>query len=416
MRLVACTLAAAALAAAATAAPAQAVIRGEGRLDRGDGFLPLRLTVRNVGDEPFSVFRFTGRVGHAFGTPTPSSGTCTRAVTAAGPSLFCNADVAPGQTLTVDFNAEPRYPDGGGGLLGVQASLQDTRIHESQVPGPGEAPAQAPAAGRSERVEPVSGTVRIRLRGSGRFVTLRAGQLVPDGSELDTRNGVARVVVAATRDGAQTSSALVSEGRAIIDQNRAARPLTTLRLSEPIARPPRGRASAAARRKKRRGLFVQHRRRPLPDPRQLRGGDGQRHRVADHGSPGDHEDRGAGGNRDRPRPRAAPHDPRDRAGHLHRTARPPAAGAGRRRVVERGPGELRHVRFAPLPRPASQPPRSRSSTRPWWKASSTSRARFSFCGRSPIPSLRYSARRWTLTASTPRNTSPAIVWFVAGVA
>jgi hypothetical protein len=107
-------------------------------------------------------------------------------------------------------------------------------------------------------VEPVSGTVRIRVRGSNRFVVLRAGQLIPDGSELDTRRGVARVVVAANRAGTATSSALVSEGRAIVDQNRAARPLTTLRLSEPIARPPRrGRASAAAKRKKRRALFVQ---------------------------------------------------------------------------------------------------------------------------------------------------------------
>ena len=107
-------------------------------------------------------------------------------------------------------------------------------------------------------MEPVSGVVRVRVRGSRTFVPLQAGQLLPDGSEIDTRRGVARVVVAATRDGATTSSALVSEGRAIIDQDDAEFPTTTLRLSEPLSCR-RGRAATAAaqkKRKRKRRLFV----------------------------------------------------------------------------------------------------------------------------------------------------------------
>jgi hypothetical protein len=111
-------------------------------------------------------------------------------------------------------------------------------------------PLGRPVAGRSEIVQVVSGTVRVRQRGTRRFVRVRADTLITDGSEIDATRGVLRLIVAATRDGSQTSSALVSRGRAIVDQNRAARPLTTLRLSGPLRT---GRqASVSQRRKKRR--------------------------------------------------------------------------------------------------------------------------------------------------------------------
>ena len=246
-----------ALVAALTgAAPAHAALRASGTLER-TGFLSLRLTVTNTGDEPFSVTRFTLRPGFAYGPPTSSAGTCTRGNTPTGSTVFCDPTVAPGQSLTVDFNVEPRYPDGSGGQLQVQRNLDDPGEHRSLVAGPGEPAVPPPVAGRSERVEPVSGTVLVRPRGSRTFVALRAGQLLPDGSEIDTRRGVARVVVAATRDGATTASALVSEGRAIIDQNQAARPTTTLRLSQPLACPRASRAAAAAKRKRKRKVFVE---------------------------------------------------------------------------------------------------------------------------------------------------------------
>jgi hypothetical protein len=74
---------------------------------------------------------------------------------------------------------------------------------------------------------PVRGTVRVRARGSRRFVRLRRAGAIPNGSEIDTRRGVLRLVVA-TRRG--TASALVSRGRAIVDH-------TTLTLSGPRACP-----------------------------------------------------------------------------------------------------------------------------------------------------------------------------------
>jgi Tol biopolymer transport system component len=86
----------------------------------------------------------------------------------------------------------------------------------------GQPPEPDPVAGA-----PVRGTVRVRARGSRRFVRLRRAGAIPNGSEIDTRRGVLRLVVA-TRRGAAT--ALVSRGRAIVDH-------TTLTLSGPRACP-----------------------------------------------------------------------------------------------------------------------------------------------------------------------------------
>ena len=59
--------------------------------------------------------------------------------------------------------------------------------------------------------------------GSARSSAGASGAGVPDGSEIDTRNGIARVTVASDRRGG-LSTATVSKGRAIIDQNAARAP------------------------------------------------------------------------------------------------------------------------------------------------------------------------------------------------
>ena len=93
-------------------------------------------------------------------------------------------------------------------------------------------------------VIPVSGTVRVKERGSNRYVTLRAGDQIPVGSSVDTREG--RVtIVAAGRGG--TSDFF--DGLFKISQTRGSRPLTTLTLTEQLACPRR--ASAAAKKKTR---------------------------------------------------------------------------------------------------------------------------------------------------------------------
>ena len=88
-----------------------------------------------------------------------------------------------------------------------------------------------------------------------------------------------------------------------------------------------------------------------------------------------------------------------------RRARPRSGG---RRTRRRAPGRAGA--------PPSAHPRSRTEITPFRSASSTSRTRFWFCGRSPIPNFSNRARRWPLTASSERKTSSAICWLVAGVA
>jgi hypothetical protein len=75
-------------------------------------------------------------------------------------------------------------------------------------------------------VTPVSGTVRIKERGSKRYVTLREGDQIPVGSSVDTRDG--RV----TLETAGGGKADFFDGLFRLSQGRGARPLTTLTLTE----------------------------------------------------------------------------------------------------------------------------------------------------------------------------------------
>ncbi len=90
-----------------------------------------------------------------------------------------------------------------------------------------------PVPGRTEVAVPVSGTVLIRLAGTRRFVRLTAGQLIPDGSEIDVTNGRVRLIVAADRHGL-TRTATLYGGRIIVHQTRGPHPRTIAALSLPL--------------------------------------------------------------------------------------------------------------------------------------------------------------------------------------
>jgi hypothetical protein len=110
-------------------------------------------------------------------------------------------------------------------------------------------PLPAPEAGKSVNAYIVSGKVRIKLRGKKKFVELAAGEQIPVGSTVDTTRG--RVTIVAAGD--QTAD--FYDGIFRIAQNRAATPLTTLKLVEQLRCPRGGRASIAAKRKKKRKLW-----------------------------------------------------------------------------------------------------------------------------------------------------------------
>jgi hypothetical protein len=107
----------------------------------------------------------------------------------------------------------------------------------------------APVAGKTVNAFVVSGKVRIKRRGSKRFVELAAGEQIPVGSTVDARKG--RVTIVAAGD--QTAD--FYDGMFKIGQTRSATPLTTLTLVEKLGCPRAGRASVAAKRKKKRKLW-----------------------------------------------------------------------------------------------------------------------------------------------------------------
>ena len=105
----------------------------------------------------------------------------------------------------------------------------------------------APEAGKTVNAFVVRGTVRIK-RGK-RFVALATGEQIPVGAILDTTKG--RVTIVAAGD----QRADFYDGIFRIGQGTGAMPLTTLTLVEKLRCPRGGRASVAAKRKKKRKLW-----------------------------------------------------------------------------------------------------------------------------------------------------------------
>ena len=143
-------------------------------------------------------------------------------------------------------------PDG----VGVAVWSADGQIRVTPVgpapapppPAPPEAPpaptpAPTPAFGESVVVRPVRGTVRVRLRGSNRFVDLAALGAVPVGATLDTKRGV--VELTAQQRGGAVQRIRLNGGWFRVSQTRTT---TDFTLNEPLAR---CRARAAAQRKSR---------------------------------------------------------------------------------------------------------------------------------------------------------------------
>ena len=97
-----------------------------------------------------------------------------------------------------------------------------------------------PVAGVSVNVTPVSGTVRVRVRGTNRFVNLARLSSVPVGSEFDVTRGRVRLVSAA--GSGRTQNGVFYQGRAIVRQQRARQPVTVLQVTGPLTCPRRSTA------------------------------------------------------------------------------------------------------------------------------------------------------------------------------
>ena len=89
----------------------------------------------------------------------------------------------------------------------------------------------APVAGKTVNVRVVSGVVRVKPRGSRKFVRLTsAGRQIPVGSTVDTLRGTVELTSAAGPSGA-TQTGRFYKGVFVVAQKRAKKPVTDLRLA-----------------------------------------------------------------------------------------------------------------------------------------------------------------------------------------
>jgi hypothetical protein len=118
-----------------------------------------------------------------------------------------------------------------------------------------------PLLGKTATVKAISGTVKVRLKGTHKFVALSALTSLPDGSEVDATHGTV-LITAATSPGA-TESAEADGGSFVIEQEQKAPAETHLELSLPLTGCPKvtlphGSAATASKAKHRSGPTSRH--------------------------------------------------------------------------------------------------------------------------------------------------------------
>jgi hypothetical protein len=226
---------------------------GDGRPD---------LAVSNANDDSVSIllrsslagFSSAGTVGvgdqpiNVRSADFDGNGTAEVAVTVSGGSLDVirragagfvrdSSTPLPGQPYGVavaDFNADGR-PD----VAVTSITANQLNVLLSPPPAVPPPPQPTPTAtptldnpqvNREVNVLPVSGTVRVKRRGSSRFVDLKAGEQIPNGSTVDARKG--RVTIVAAQSATKLERADFYDGLFRISQSRR---VTTLTLTEQLA-------------------------------------------------------------------------------------------------------------------------------------------------------------------------------------
>ena len=167
-------------------------------------------------------------------------------------------------------------------LARPQGAACDSGAYElAQTPppsGPQPPPDPQPEFKQTVVVDELSGTVKVRVKGSSRFVALDDVRDIPMGSEIDARKGVVELVSVAS-DGGAPQTARFFEGVFKVTQSGA---VTVLTLTEKLSCGTAGKASSAAKKVKKRRLWGDGKR-EVPDQGQAQRGNRGRHEVARRG-------------------------------------------------------------------------------------------------------------------------------------
>jgi hypothetical protein len=117
-------------------------------------------------------------------------------------------------------------------------------------PPPTPTPEPTPTFHKDVVVEPAQGVVLVKVKGSKKFVALKAGQALPLGSEIDVTKG--RITLTSiAKAGGKPEQADFYGGVFIVTQSGK---VTNLKLSAPLSCP-KGKAASASKGKKTRRLW-----------------------------------------------------------------------------------------------------------------------------------------------------------------
>lgn len=156
-----------------------------------------------------------------------------------------------GASTTTIFTGGTVLAGGGPGAQATRRIEVAAAAVAAPLPAPPILTAQDPIPNLGETLvaEPVSGTVRVRVPGTARFVPLQSVRELPLGSILDTRRGRVGVATERRRRG-RFQRGVFYGGLFKVRQRRATRFVTDLVLSGALTSCPRGSASAARRSRK----------------------------------------------------------------------------------------------------------------------------------------------------------------------
>jgi hypothetical protein len=156
-------------------------------------------------------------------------------------------DLAPGETKGIDVRwllAAPAPPGTVSPPPPPPPLTNDDKLN--QLP--------PPVAGKTVNVGVRRGRIFIKIPPSKTFVELKDPMQIPVGATIDARRGRVNLISAADQNGTP-QLAWFYDGVFTIGQTGGPKPITDLKLAEQLARCPKGKASAAAQKKKTRKLW-----------------------------------------------------------------------------------------------------------------------------------------------------------------
>jgi hypothetical protein len=145
--------------------------------------------------------------------------------------LLAAADVDG--TLRVEETAS-----NGSGSGSAALSAQSAIVQAPPTPPTTAATVAPPVLGQRGTAAVISGSVKIRLRGTSGFIVLTSTTSIPNGSEVDATDGRVRITVAGSTPG-KTLSAEAYGGVFVFEQQRRAAGKTEFQLSLPLTGCPR---------------------------------------------------------------------------------------------------------------------------------------------------------------------------------